>query len=92
MAGFEVTFYGRIWVTPEAWNPDLATEKIRSASCWIRRSSLLTDADRSRVHKCANCVGHFLDTSKKGTRRWCSMQLGGNRAKVAAYAARRRTA
>jgi predicted RNA-binding Zn ribbon-like protein len=55
-------------------------------------TSLFTDADRSRVRKCANCVGHFLDTSKKGTRRWCSMQLCGNRAKVAAYAARRRTA
>ena len=54
-------------------------------------ASLFTHADRSRVRKCANCVGHFLDTSKKGTRRWCSMQLCGNRAKVAAYAARHRT-
>ena len=55
-------------------------------------ASLFTHADRGRVRKCANCVGHFLDTSKKGTRRWCSMQLCGNRAKVAAYAMRHRTA
>jgi predicted RNA-binding Zn ribbon-like protein len=52
--------------------------------------SLLTTADRSRIRKCASCVLHFKDTSKKGTRRWCSMQLCGNRLKVAAYAARRR--
>ena len=52
--------------------------------------SLLTTADRSRIRKCASCVLHFRDTSKKGTRRWCSMRLCGNRLKVAAYAARRR--
>jgi predicted RNA-binding Zn ribbon-like protein len=51
---------------------------------------LLADLDHKRVRKCARCVLHFHDTSKKGTRRWCSMQLCGNRLKVAAYAARRR--
>jgi predicted RNA-binding Zn ribbon-like protein len=52
---------------------------------------LFADADRNRLRKCGQCVLHFYDTSKKGTRRWCSMQLCGNRLKVAAYAARRRT-
>jgi predicted RNA-binding Zn ribbon-like protein len=51
---------------------------------------LFTEADRNRVRKCEQCVLHFHDTSKKGTRRWCSMQLCGNRLKVAAYAARQR--
>jgi len=51
---------------------------------------LFTEVDRSRVRKCGQCVLHFYDTSKKGTRRWCSMQLCGNRIKVAAYAARQR--
>ena len=50
---------------------------------------LFSEADWSRVRKCGQCVLHFYDTSKKGTRRWCSMQLCGNRIKVAAYAARR---
>ena len=50
---------------------------------------LFATADRSRLRMCGNCVLHFLDTSKKGTRRWCSMKLCGNRLKVAAYAARR---
>jgi predicted RNA-binding Zn ribbon-like protein len=51
---------------------------------------LFANVDRNRVRKCDQCVLHFHDTSKKGTRRWCSMQLCGNRLKVAAYAARRR--
>jgi predicted RNA-binding Zn ribbon-like protein len=53
---------------------------------------LFASANRDRVRKCDQCVLHFVDTSKKGTRRWCSMQLCGNRLKVAAYAARRRSA
>jgi predicted RNA-binding Zn ribbon-like protein len=51
---------------------------------------LFANVDRNRVRKCAHCVVHFHDTSKKGTRRWCSMQLCGNRLKVANYAARQR--
>ena len=53
-------------------------------------ATLFANVDRSRVRKCDQCVLHFHDTSKKGTRRWCSMQLCGNRRKVAAYAARQR--
>jgi len=51
---------------------------------------LFAEVDRKRVRKCGQCVLHFYDTSKKGTRRWCSMQLCGNRIKVAAYVARQR--
>jgi predicted RNA-binding Zn ribbon-like protein len=53
-------------------------------------AKLFASVDYTRVRKCGQCVLHFYDTSKKGTRRWCSMQLCGNRLKVAAYAARRR--
>jgi predicted RNA-binding Zn ribbon-like protein len=52
--------------------------------------TLLTMAGKSRVRKCGSCVLHFYDTSKKGTRRWCSMSLCGNRLKVAAYTRRKR--
>jgi len=51
-------------------------------------AKLFAEVDRSRVRKCGQCVLHFYDSSKKGTRRWCSMRLCGNRLKVAAYAAR----
>ena len=53
---------------------------------------LFAHVDRNRVRKCDQCVLHFRDISKKGTRRWCSMQMCGNRHKVAAYATRRRVA
>ena len=53
-------------------------------------TQLFGHTDRNRVRKCDQCVLHFLDVSKKGTRRWCSMRLCGNRQKVAAFAARRR--
>jgi predicted RNA-binding Zn ribbon-like protein len=53
-------------------------------------AQLFSKADRTRVRKCDHCVLHFHDTSKKGTRRWCSMRICGNRLKVAAYAARQR--
>jgi predicted RNA-binding Zn ribbon-like protein len=54
-------------------------------------ATLFAEVSRDRVRKCGQCVLYFQDTSKKGTRRWCSMQLCGNRLKVAAYAARQRT-
>jgi len=53
-------------------------------------AKLFAEADRNRIRKCGECVLHFYDTSKNGTRRWCSMQLCGNRLKVAAYASRQR--
>jgi predicted RNA-binding Zn ribbon-like protein len=53
-------------------------------------AKLFATADRARLRQCENCVLLFLDTSKKGTRQWCSMQLCGNRSKVAAYAERQR--
>lgn len=35
---------------------------------------LLTDADPSRLHRCKNerCVLYFYDSSRSGTRQWCS--------------------
>ena len=53
-------------------------------------ADLLCETDLSQIRKCETCVIHFQDTTKNHTRRWCSMQFCGNRAKVAAYAARNR--
>lgn len=49
-------------------------------------------ADPARLHECAaaDCRRWFVDTSKGGRRRWCSMARCGNRAKAARY--RRRQA
>ena len=54
-------------------------------------ANLLAETESSRIHKCESCVVHFFDTSKKGSRRWCSMNICGNKLKVAAYQRRRRT-
>jgi predicted RNA-binding Zn ribbon-like protein len=51
---------------------------------------LLTGPQLARVRECANgkCLWLFLDESKNGTRRWCSMQACGNRAKAHRHYAR----
>lgn len=51
---------------------------------------LLTETEPSRIRKCESCVVHFFDTSKKGSRRWCSMNICGNKFKVASYQRRKR--
>lgn len=53
-------------------------------------ADLLAEPDSSRIRKCESCVVHFFDTSKKGSRRWCSMNICGNKHKVAAYQRRQR--
>jgi predicted RNA-binding Zn ribbon-like protein len=58
----------------------------------IAVAELLSNAPPARLRKCEACVVHFLDTSKKGSRRWCSMNICGNKIKVAAYQKRKRAA
>jgi predicted RNA-binding Zn ribbon-like protein len=53
-------------------------------------ADFLTETESSRIRKCESCVVHFFDTSKKGSRRWCSMNICGNKLKVAAYQRRKR--
>lgn len=75
--------------SPELWF-ELRQPEDLLAPLAHNAAMLFAMADRTRVRQCGACVLHFLDTSKKGTRRWCSMQLCGNRFKVAAYAARQK--
>ncbi|MFD3543048.1 CGNR zinc finger domain-containing protein [Streptomyces sp. NPDC058662] len=46
--------------------------------------------DRIRACASGSCVLHFFDTSRNGTRRWCSMAACGNRAKASRHYARTR--
>jgi predicted RNA-binding Zn ribbon-like protein len=45
---------------------------------------LMVGPDAARLRYCSNdkCLWLFLDDSKNGSRRWCSMQACGNRAKA----------
>lgn len=50
-------------------------------------SLLLSSKHLKKLKKCSNpkCILIFLDISKSGKRRWCSMEVCGNRAKAANY-------
>ena len=52
---------------------------------------LLTQGDLAQVRQCEahDCTLRFLDITKSGRRRWCSMAVCGNRMKVAAFRARK---
>lgn len=86
--GTRVIAHGSVYAT-EVWF-ELRQPEDLFAPLAHSAARLITEVDRRRVRKCNQCVLHFHDTSKKGTRRWCSMQICGNRVKVAAYAARQR--
>jgi predicted RNA-binding Zn ribbon-like protein len=53
-------------------------------------ADLLVSDDLKKVRQCNDdfCSWLFVDTSRNGRRRWCSMQLCGNRARVRDYRSR----
>jgi predicted RNA-binding Zn ribbon-like protein len=53
---------------------------------------LLTGPNASRIRKChgQNCNWIFLDTSRRGNRRWCDMTVCGNRAKARSFYERKK--
>ena len=73
---------------------DTVFEPVKPADLWApiadATANLLTETASSRIRKCESCVVHFFDTSKKGSRRWCSMNICGNKVKVASYQRRKR--
>ncbi|HEU4377331.1 MAG TPA: CGNR zinc finger domain-containing protein [Hyphomicrobiaceae bacterium] len=52
-------------------------------ACALAIERLLTQTERRRIRKCSalDCEVYFIDTSKRGGRRWCSMKNCGNREK-----------
>lgn len=50
-------------------------------------ATLVSSKQLEKLKRCSNskCVLIFLDTSKSGKRRWCSMDVCGNRAKAASH-------
>ena len=75
----------RIWATKPSASEELEIEREWRVP-WLAVRSLLRllDEDPDRVRKCANpdCPFWFLDTTRSGTRRWCSMTVCGNRLKA----------
>lgn len=56
-------------------------------------ADLFCDTDPELIKRCGNhaCILYFHDISRNHARRWCSMDLCGNRTKVAAHYQRRRS-
>jgi len=76
---------------PQAWTSDSHFEAVLAT---VARDAigLLSSPALQRVRKCADthCSILFLDTSRPGKRRWCSMNGCGNKVKKAAYRKRQR--
>jgi predicted RNA-binding Zn ribbon-like protein len=71
-----------------------APEEPLAAPLWpVLRSAaeLLTSEERQRVRECGGgaCTWLFLDRSRNRSRRWCSMETCGNRAKAQRHYRRR---
>ncbi|MBF6062942.1 ABATE domain-containing protein [Nocardia terpenica] len=71
------------------------TGDVDAALAAIARAAveLLGGPDRDRIKKCEreDCTRLYVDTSRARSRRWCDMTVCGNRAKSAAFRARRGT-
>lgn len=68
---------------------EVVTETPAWVPAWTAAADLvrLLGERRERIRKCANpeCVLWFYDLTKNGSRRWCSMDVCGNRAKTARF-------
>jgi predicted RNA-binding Zn ribbon-like protein len=83
-----VTIDGPRWVASPAASADqrLIDAVVRSFD------ALLTGGDLTRLKACQRCDWLFLDASKNGARRWCSMRSCGSHSKSQAYYRRKRAA
>ena len=90
------------WAARPSLTPRLSSERAvewvapqpaRAALASLARDAidLVSGPLATRVRECAreDCALLFVDTSRPGRRRWCSMGGCGNRAKTAAYRKRR---
>ena len=72
-----------VWAWPESGDLERPLWPIARAAADL----LASEDERPRLRECASdtCAWIFVDRTKNGSRRWCSMSDCGNRAKVSAY-------
>ena len=72
-------------------DPQFTSQKALLIPVAHSMAKLLVEGDLSRLRKCKNpdCVLYFYDTTKNGTRTWCSLDLCGNKLRMAASRRRR---
>lgn len=84
--------YARLARTAGGFGWDWATCEDLSAPLWpvVQAAvDLLRSGPVASVKQCGACRFLFVDTSKNGSRRWCSMEDCGKTAKMRRYVARR---
>jgi predicted RNA-binding Zn ribbon-like protein len=81
---------GFVW----SWAPQEAPIEAVLGPIALSALTLLTQADLSRIKQCQgdHCGWLFLDTTKNKSRRWCEMEVCGNRAKQKRHQSRLRRA
>lgn len=79
---------GASWI----WSGDDLPSEMPLWRLALSAEELITSEQLALVRACAkpDCRWLFLDTSKNHTRRWCNMQLCGNRMKARRFKAQRR--
>lgn len=67
------------------WHIESAADYVAPIATSFAR--FIADADLSRVRKCKNpaCILFFYDFSNSGTRAWCSLDICGNKMRMAAF-------
>ena len=73
---------GRLTRTIDAQAAGVATVRWRLVEATV---ALLTSERLGRLSACPSCGWFFLDTTKNGSRRWCSMAMCGSAAKARSY-------
>jgi predicted RNA-binding Zn ribbon-like protein len=78
---------GFVWT----WDPRQAPVEAVLGPIALSALTLLTQADLSRIKQCQgdHCGWLFFDTTKNKRRRWCEMEVCGNRAKQRRHQSRR---
>lgn len=76
-----------------AWDPREAPVEAILGPIALSALTLLTQADLSRIKCCRgeHCGWIFFDTTKNKSRRWCEMEVCGNRAKQRRLQGRRKS-
>jgi predicted RNA-binding Zn ribbon-like protein len=90
LACAKLTFLGGRYMW--SWEPRETPVEALLGPITLSALATLTQADLGRVKQCQNekCGWVFFDTTKNKSRRWCEMEICGNRAKQKRLAKRRR--
>lgn len=90
LAAAHLTPYGEGFVW--SWEADGGVVEALLGPITLSALTLLTQQDLSRIKQCQgeHCGWLFFDTTKNKNRRWCEMEVCGNRAKQKQFAERRK--